>query len=434
MKKIFTITILALSINAFAQVPTNGLIGFWPFNGNALDQSGNGHDGTVSGAILTADRFGNSASAYSLDGVSNFIQFANPSTINLGTSDFTISIWIYLPTNSGASDHVFGKSGADSWVSGNKEIYLNNNQPGFNSCAQGMVYLSTQLTLMAWHNLVYVYNASLVQINIYLDNVVYDLPLNFYPAPLNPDNNTDVLYAGRTGEGDFFNGKIDDIRIYNRILTQQEITAIFYEECDLSIQITPTDYRLASNDNAQFDASSSESTASYHWQTNPSNIGWQDVPSNSTYSGNTTTTLKVNNVQLSNHLQSFRVIASTESCQDTSDIARICISDTCLLTVTDTLVINANLTDLQAPFNTNTIKVYPNPANDHITIDYGNYENMSGYKLKITNTLGAAVFTTTINQPASFIDLNGWSGNGVYFVHLIDPQNNTVDVRIIVIQ
>jgi len=47
-------------------VPSNGLVGYWPFNGNANDQSGNANNGTVNGATLTADRFGNTNSAYSL--------------------------------------------------------------------------------------------------------------------------------------------------------------------------------------------------------------------------------------------------------------------------------------------------------------------------------------------------------------------------------
>jgi hypothetical protein len=49
-------------------VPSNGLVGYWGFNGNANDQSGNGNNGTVNGATLTSDRFGNNNSAYSFDG------------------------------------------------------------------------------------------------------------------------------------------------------------------------------------------------------------------------------------------------------------------------------------------------------------------------------------------------------------------------------
>ncbi len=79
--------------------------------------------------------------------------------------------------------------------------------------------------------------------------------------------------------------------------------------------------------------------------------------------------------------------------------------------------------------------IYPNPANDHITIDYGsNYSTMRGYTLKITNTLGQTVFTSPINQAQSVVDLSTLSGNGIYFVHLIDANSNTIDIRKIVLQ
>lgn len=89
---------------------------------------------------------------------------------------------------------------------------------------------------------------------------------------------------------------------------------------------------------------------------------------------------------------------------------------------------------IQAPYITNTIKVYPNPAKDHITIDFGNYANMNGYTLKITNSLGASVFTTAIYQQTSYVDLKGLTGNGIYLVELIDAENNTLDFWKIVIQ
>jgi hypothetical protein len=102
--------------------------------------------------------------------------------------------------------------------------------------------------------------------------------------------------------------------------------------------------------------------------------------------------------------------------------------------VTDTLIINTSVTGVNPANNINTIKVFPNPANDHITINYGNFATMSGYTLKITNNLGQVVFTTPINQQSSYIDLSTWSGNGIYFVQIIDTQNNTIENRKIVIQ
>lgn len=81
IKQLFfsTTTLLALMIvfSTHAQIPnylpTDGLVAWYPFNGNANDESGNGINGSVNGASLTQDRFGNQASAYEFDGVSDFI-------------------------------------------------------------------------------------------------------------------------------------------------------------------------------------------------------------------------------------------------------------------------------------------------------------------------------------------------------------------------
>jgi hypothetical protein len=115
-------------------------------------------------------------------------------------------------------------------------------------------------------------------------------------------------------------------------------------------------------------------------------------------------------------------------------ITNVTIYDTLLTTVTDTLIINTLITGINPPNNLNTVRVYPNPASTHITIDYGNFNTMSSFKLTIVNSFGQTVFTTPINQQTSYIDLSTWTGNGIYFVHLIDPQNNTIENRKIVIQ
>jgi hypothetical protein len=86
MKKLFTLTFLSIFGLTFAQVPsyvpTNGLVGWWPFNGNANDESGNGNNGTVNGATLTTDRNGVANSAYSFDGVNDYIDVGNANVLN----------------------------------------------------------------------------------------------------------------------------------------------------------------------------------------------------------------------------------------------------------------------------------------------------------------------------------------------------------------
>lgn len=107
---------------------------------------------------------------------------------------------------------------------------------------------------------------------------------------------------------------------------------------------------------------------------------------------------------------------------------------TTYISVTDTLKININVTGIPSPDNENTIKVYPNPANTYIYIDYGDYSKMNGFHLKIVNTSGQQVFQTPITQKLSYIDLNGWTGKGLYFINIIDPYGNTIETRKIVLQ
>jgi hypothetical protein len=108
------------------------------------------------------------------------------------------------------------------------------------------------------------------------------------------------------------------------------------------------------------------------------------------------------------------------------------IFDTVLVSVTDTLFIETTLGT--NPLSQNTISVFPNPTNDHITIHTGNYALMSNYSIKIENSLGQVVFTNPLNQQTFYVDLNGWSGNGVYYLKLLDSQSNEVTVRKIVLQ
>ncbi len=75
-------------------VPTNGLAGYWGFNGTANDQSGNGNNGTVNSAILTTDRNGNADSAFSFNG-NDFIEIAENPTLNF-TTQFSLPINIKI--------------------------------------------------------------------------------------------------------------------------------------------------------------------------------------------------------------------------------------------------------------------------------------------------------------------------------------------------
>jgi hypothetical protein len=131
--------------------------------------------------------------------------------------------------------------------------------------------------------------------------------------------------------------------------------------------------------------------------------------------------------------QLYTLNACTFTVYDTTHVT-VYDTVTTYTTVTDTLIINTLITELAPPANTNTIKVFPNPASTELTIDYGNFALMSGYQLRIENSLGQQVFQTNINQQSDTLSLATWGGNGLYFVHIVDPQGNTIDVRKIVLQ
>lgn len=119
-----------------------------------------------------------------------------------------------------------------------------------------------------------------------------------------------------------------------------------------------------------------------------------------------------------------------------SEIATLYSSNLCYesVTVTDTLVINTGILSYNPITYNNTVTIYPNPANDHITIDCGTLANVVGYSIKITNTVGQEVFNQPMTTQQYYVPLNTWTGQGLYFVSIIDAQGHTIDVRKIILQ
>jgi len=245
MKKNYLKLIFAIvfASNVFAQnipshVPKDGLVGWWPFNGNANDESGNGNNGVVNGATLTTDRNGNSNSAYSFDGVGNFIKIQNSNSLNPGN----ISISGWFNTNSFASNVEKGaKAIITKWYG---KIACNSNGDNYNvqlslinnkSALVAATSLSNQVInsansyfneLNKWINFTFIHDQNFGQ-KIYINGLlVYENQVKGLLCKTNND-----LYFGADNAlniiNRFFQGYIDDIAIYNRSLTQQEITALY---------------------------------------------------------------------------------------------------------------------------------------------------------------------------------------------------------------
>lgn len=320
-------------------VPTNGLVGYWPFNGNANDTSLNANNGVSNNVIYDTDRFGNANSCFNVNGNTDRwvdVTISNPSLVNQQAKTF--SFWIKLPLSySGISyyNHIITNNPLLPWmqVLGNYPTYISDgytNKFAFN----GQLPVSNQLfNDNMWHNIIVVcsndYNMSL-----YVDGVIAGTQqilgtpdfttLNDFRIGNNVGNLSQCAFAGQ----------IDDIGVWNRALTQEEITNLYQAEV---------------------------------------------------------------------------------SCQS--------------------LVINSGtLSSFNPPVYQSTVTIYPNPANDQITIDCGNLANVSGWSIKIVNAIGQEVFSGAMNTPQYVVPLNSWSGQGLYFVKIYDAANNLVNTKKIILQ
>ena len=450
-KLLTAVATLGMTTATIAQVPnyipTNGLVGWWPFNGNANDLSTNSNNLTNNnGVTFGTDRFSQSNSAAVLDGINQTLSRVNPNLFG-GNSDRTISCWInQFQSNQSAVSLVNINSlngpGGGCLTQSSLEAGDGGADYLFWRACGDAVWSATR-NLNIWYHLVMVYSNN--QVSLYLNNTL--LPSGSILSGTTNTVANNLIFGGgqvNNSTNGFWNGKLDDIGIWNRVLTQQEITNLYNAtNCANNTTISPQTNSLTTGSNATFTATTLDPNPSYVWQSDFGQ-GFQTLNNFGNYLGANTAILNIANVQLANHNQPIRVISASGNCIDTSDVAIINVLDTCitnvtvydtlLTTVTDTLIINATITGLNPPSNQNTIKVFPNPANTHITVDYGNFTSMNGYTLTIVNSIGQTVFTTPINQQTSYIDLSTWTGNGIYFVQLIDPQNNTIENRKIVIQ
>ncbi len=223
-------------------VPTNGLLGWWPFNGNANDESGNKLNGIVSNAVLTTDRSNKSNSAYSFD-TNQSITIQNSQ--NLNPYPMTISLW-YNVSTLGSTVPLIKKYAPASWngfmlgicdcsnVSNGSQI-INNGFGTFpwylRNIANRIIgyygeepFLQTNISAQKWYH--YVFVADQWGGKIYVDGKL--IAMDKWTGQEGSFMNNLLLQIGGEYEGGvWYKGKIDDIGIWNRVLSADEVSKIF---------------------------------------------------------------------------------------------------------------------------------------------------------------------------------------------------------------
>lgn len=211
----------------------DGLVAHYPFNGNANDESGNGHDGTVNGATLTADRFGNADSAYLFDGINDRIELADEAAFDFEHTDaFSQSFWIKTSDATAGNKSLYAKmlkyyptTGYNVLlIDGKLRVYLINAHPSNEIAVDGTTLLNDD----QWHHVVVSYDgtSSVEGMAIYIDGVeeVSDVRVN---ALSGSTLNDVVPTIGSRADQYSFNGLIDDVHIYSRALSEAEIQELY---------------------------------------------------------------------------------------------------------------------------------------------------------------------------------------------------------------
>jgi hypothetical protein len=237
LKNILLLTGIILATGVATAGLNDGLMAYYPFNGNANDASGNANNGTTHGEVaLTQDHNGKTNSAYFFDGIDDYISVPDAPSLH-PYDQLTISLWVRSDKNDfwipilhkgGQQDGTdcylnreYSVFVQPSWSVGGIEI---NSSGDVSPCE---IYTNTSpITTGRWYFFTGVVDLHNHEVNAYLDGVLQG-------KITAPDNvirsNSNELRIGQSEETAYppFNGIIDEIRIYNRALSATEIQKLY---------------------------------------------------------------------------------------------------------------------------------------------------------------------------------------------------------------
>lgn len=248
MKKFILPLLLILSASLSAQVNLGlGLMAYYPFSGNANDASGNNNNPVFNNATPASDRFGNVNSAYSFNGIDNYIRIPNSPTLNTA-SQLSICAWVKVNGFYQGTCHgnALVQKGDADFLTGNYLLRFDDNaftngqncvNPVVDAAHQNFYGVNAVSTFPGytpyiqpsqWYSVVYTYDGTTAKLFVNCE-----LKVSVTTGPVTFTNLYD-LFFGRLNSTQFpywFNGVMDEVRIYNRALNTGEVKA--YGDCSL---------------------------------------------------------------------------------------------------------------------------------------------------------------------------------------------------------
>jgi hypothetical protein len=450
------LTLLCFSNNALSQAPSylpaDSLVGWYPFSASPNDESGNGNHGTRNGASLVNDRHGNAMSAYSFDGVNEYISLYGLTNFDFGQS-YTQSCWIFL-YNSGGGGPIASKR---PWAY--PRIVHNTNKVQFYATASGhtsaVAAETGSINPNVWYHFTFVKDSSSYM--LYMNGVLAD---SVYDSHYISGTSTSVYRIGAHSPDFPFKGVIDDFAVWNRALNSAEIVSL-YNACEtvsssqevvscgpftwtngityansnttaqdtfvvggcdsvvtlnLTVKNTdsiitqqPVDQSVTLSNDAYFLIASNDSLATYQWQTDVG-FGFQNISNAGQYNGVDSDSLTISNSALSNDNQTFRCIVNSNDCMDTSN--------TVSLSVRDNASIDKNKIS-------HSLTVYPNPTTNQIKLSGG--ANLVGSTYAFYSFMGKVLFQGVITSKDIIINLQEFEA-GVYLIKVDGDLQQSIRV------
>jgi hypothetical protein len=373
MKKYILLSIAAIfrftefSAQVPTYVPTSSLVSWYGFNGNASDAGPAVNNCTVHSATLTTDRFNAANKAYSFDGIDNYLSSGTVTAYN--SDNFSISFWVNRNSDPGTRNLVScGGNSSNLWgaIGGQSALTL---RVGDMCLGSGVTLLYN--TSGPWHMITYTQSGT-VQ-TIYHDAVNQGTVSNSLMSSVTCDHDSLYIGVAWAGFAQYFDGKLDDIGIWNRVLNDCEVEKLYFAGINPIIATTSTTM-ICSGQSSTLTANGG---TTYVW--NPGNLTGSVVAVTPT-------------------------LTTTYTCVGASTISNC--SYTTLLTqnvTTCTAIENKELIYSR-------IRIYPNPSQNGFYISGEKEMNLT-----IVNELGQEIKKVFIEANAGNVLVSGLKP-GIYFI------------------
>ena len=340
------LSIFIFSFNGLAQTDLDsGLIARYTFDNHIKDSSINKHHGTLVDGTFTTDRFGNPKSALYFDGNDDYARIAKFGKF-IPTKDFTMTLWAKSVGNKTSNTLMLMSDNTSNRIA----LSLYYSHSGSGSFFWDYAGITTRIFVQSvkpsggWEFFVVYYNSKTKKIGLYRDvNLMQELSTTSVFA----QDSTKDLHIGGGADG-YYNGTLDDVRFYDRILDTTDIRRLYTNNfCLTKISSHPTNQYANLETTAKFSVICPDKTANYKWQVDAGS-GYSNISNSGQYSGASTNQLTIAKVKFNiNNAQKYRCIVSSTACSDTSDAAALYVSCVNLFTSDPKDVIAAYGSDVQ---------------------------------------------------------------------------------------